>query len=119
MRPFVLAAVGGVVGAALRWGVGEAIAPDAPGFPWHTLAVNLVGCALIGLAARRLRRGSDHWYVFVTGVLGGLTTFSAFANETRTLLADGRSTTAALYVVTSVLGGVAATELARGRARAT
>ena len=119
MRPFVLAAAGGVIGATARWGVGEAIASEGAGFPWNTLAVNLVGCALIGLAARRLRRGSDAWYALVTGVLGGLTTFSAFAHETRTLLADGRPTTAALYVVASVIGGVGAAEVARGREAST
>lgn len=113
MRSTLLAAGGGVAGATVRWGVGETITPADAGFPWHTFLVNLTGCLLIGVAARRLRRGTDAWYGVVTGFLSGLTTFSAFADETRMLVAEGRGLIAAAYVTASVVGGVAAVEIAR------
>lgn len=117
MRSTFFAAGGGVVGATVRWGVGETITPPDAGFPWHTFMVNLIGCLLIGVAARQLQRGTDAWYGVVTGFLGGMTTFSAFADETRVLVAEGRGLTAATYVAASVIGGVAAVELARGGSR--
>lgn len=112
MRSTLLVAAGGAAGAAMRWAVGETITPPDSGFPWHTFLVNVVGCALIGLAARRIGRGTDLWYGLVTGVLGGLTTFSAFAEETRALLANGYGLTAAAYVGASVIVGVVAVEVA-------
>ena len=117
MRSTLLAAGGGAVGATMRWGVGETITPPDVGFPWHTFLVNIAGCLLIGVAARRLQRGSDAWYGVVTGVLGGLTTFSAFADETRALLADGHGFTAVAYVAASVAVGFAAVELTRSGGR--
>lgn len=116
MRSTSFAAVGGAVGAAVRWAVGETM-PATDGFPWPTLLVNLVGCLLVGVAASRLARDTDAWYGLVTGVLGGLTTFSAVAVETRTLLADGRAGPALVYVVASFVGGVVAVEVARGARR--
>ncbi len=119
MRSTLFAAGGGVVGATVRWGVGETVTPSDAGFPWHTFVVNIVGCLLIGVAARRLDRGTDAWYALVTGLLGGLTTFSAFADETRALVAEGRGLIAAAYVAASVVGGVVAVELARSGRRST
>jgi CrcB protein len=114
MRPFVLVAVGGALGASIRWGVGEVIERPPGSFPWATLLVNLVGCALIGLAARHLARGSDRWMLGVTGLLGGLTTYSTFAAETRELLDAGHGGLALAYVAISIVGGLGATEMARG-----
>ena len=106
-------AVGAVAGSALRWGTGAAIDAQPGEFPTATLLVNLLGCLLVGVAARRVRPGSLAWLGLVTGGLGGLTTFSAFAVETRALLAGGRGWAAATYVVASVAGGVGAAALAR------
>lgn len=114
MRAYLLVAVGGAVGAAARWGVGEAIDRQPSAFPWATFLVNVVGCLVIGVAARHLVRGSDRWLAVVTGFLGGLTTYSTFANETRELLDAGRGGMALLYVASTVVIGVAATEFARG-----
>lgn len=65
-----------------------------PLFPWATLAVNVAGCFLIGLAAgviegREALPGGTRIFLMV-GVLGGLTTFSAFGFETVELLETGR-----------------------------
>lgn len=114
MRPFLLVAIGGVIGASLRWGVGELIEHPSDQFPWSTLLVNVAGCALIGLAARRLTRGSDIWLIAITGGLGGLTTYSAFAFETRSLVDAGRGTLALVYIGLTIVAGLAAVELARG-----
>jgi CrcB protein len=114
MRSYLLVAVGGALGASLRWSVGELIAHEPGSFPWATLLVNLVGCALIGLAARVLVRNSGRWMLSVTGFLGGLTTYSTFATETRELLDAGRGGHALAYVAVTVVAGLAATELARG-----
>ncbi|GAA4678250.1 fluoride efflux transporter FluC [Phytohabitans rumicis] len=104
----VLAAVaaGGALGAAARYGVGLAW----PHF-LATLVVNVTGCLLIGALAElspphRLARP-----FLGTGVLGGYTTFSTYAVETRTLLADGRPWTAAAYVVGTLIAALAAVQL--------
>ena len=113
MRPYLLVAIGGALGASVRWGVGEWVS-GSPGFPYATLLVNVVGCALIGLAARLLLRGSDRWQFAVTGLLGGMTTYSSFAEETRGLIDRGDLTQALLYVAATIVVGLAATEFARG-----
>lgn len=105
MRSSPAVAVGAVAGASLRWWVATLL--DTDGFPWATLLVNVVGCALIGWCAFALQRGTTWWYAVVTGGLGALTTMSAFAAETRALLADGRSAAAVAYVLASTLGGLA------------
>jgi fluoride exporter len=114
MRSIGVVALGGAVGASLRWGVGQLIEPRTDGFPWATFIVNVVGCVAIGFAARRVPRNSDAWLGLVVGVLGGLTTFSAFAVETRSLLDSGHAATAAAYVVATLVVGLGATELTMG-----
>lgn len=118
MRAGLFVAIGGAAGATARWTVHELLPSDPGRFPWGTFAVNVVGCVLIGLAARRLARDSDLWAGLVVGVLGGLTTFSAFAVETRVLLDDDRPVVALAYVAATMIVGVGATEVARS-ARAT
>lgn len=118
MRRFTFVAAGGAAGASLRWAVDELLDVGSAAFPWPTLIVNLVGCLAIGLAAGRWERDSDAWHAVVVGVLGGLTTFSAFAVETDSLLRADRFGVAAAYVIASVGGGLVATELAMRRSRA-
>jgi fluoride exporter len=113
VRALLLVAGGGAAGAVARWGLGELIPRDPGAFPWATLAVNLVGCALIGWCVRSIR-GRELWLLVVTGGLGGFTTFSSFAVEVRDLVASGDAALAAAYVVASVAGGIAATRLGAG-----
>ncbi|GHU65080.1 putative fluoride ion transporter CrcB [Bacteroidia bacterium] len=84
-------------------------------FPFGTLAVNLTGCFLIGLVfglANKWNLGTE-WKMFLaTGFLGGFTTFSAFSNETINLIHDEQFIHAILYVLASVLLGLAATAIA-------
>ena len=109
---YVLAAVGGAMGALARAGVAAALPRDPGDWPWATLVVNLAGCLLLGalLAALAVRRpDSERTHVFLgTGVLGGFTTYSAFALEVTELLAAGRPVAAVAYVAVSVAGGVLA-----------
>ncbi|MGY1828694.1 MULTISPECIES: fluoride efflux transporter CrcB [unclassified Blastococcus] len=109
---YLLAALGGALGALGRWGLAEAF-PRSPGdLPWATLAVNLAGCLLLGVLTAVLvaRAPENPWArpFLGVGVLGGFTTYSAFAVEVVGLVDDGATGTAATYVLLSVLGGVAA-----------
>ncbi len=108
---YVLAALGGAVGALARWGVAEAVGPSG-GWPWATLLVNLTGCFLLGVVLGVVGRRSPEpsWVkpFLGVGVLGGYTTYSAFAVEVVELVDDGALAVAAGYVAASVLGGVLA-----------
>ena|ERR1035437_6785911 len=83
-------------------------------FPFGTLAVNVIGCFLIGLVYSLSERGNVtmEWRLFLaTGILGGFTTFSAFSNETMAMLRDTQYWHASLYVISSVVVGLIATFL--------
>jgi CrcB protein len=118
---YLAAAAGGVLGALARWGVGLALPHDTGSWPWATLLVNLTGCLLLGvLIAALFARHPDHPWLrpfLGTGVLGGFTTFSAFAVDTVQLADAGAVGAAVGYVAASVLGGVlaAAAGVALGR----
>lgn len=113
-QPAIVAvvAVGGGTGAAARYGT-SLLWPTAPGaFPWTTLVVNAIGCAVIGVfmvvisnvwSAHRLVRP-----FFGTGVLGGFTTFSTYAVDIQHLVDDGHARTALAYLAATVLAAVAA-----------
>jgi CrcB protein len=90
----LLVALGGALGSALRYLVATAaVAWVGPAFPWGTLVVNLAGSFLIGLvqqlATEGLLLGEDARLFLTAGVLGGLTTYSAFSYETVRLLETG------------------------------
>ncbi|MFI5744733.1 fluoride efflux transporter CrcB [Streptomyces sp. NPDC051644] len=105
-------ALGGALGASARYGA-TLIWPTAPGgFPWTTLIVNVVGCAVIGVfmvvisdawAAHRLVRP-----FFGTGVLGGFTTFSTYAVDIERLVDGGRARTGLAYLGLTLLAALAA-----------
>ncbi|MFO1323803.1 MAG: fluoride efflux transporter CrcB [Burkholderiales bacterium] len=107
---FAAVGLGAAVGAWLRWGFSTWLNPRVPHFPLGTLAANLVGGYLIGLAVAYFVVRSDlppHWRLFVvTGFLGGLTTFSTFSAEVTELLAQGDYTTGALLAATHLAGSL-------------
>lgn len=114
---FAAVGVGGAVGSVARWAVSLFIGPDlsadgATGWPWATWAINLAGCAAIGalmVVLTESTRPFRYARPFLgVGVLGGFTTFSAFAVQTQTLLQAGRLVAALTYLLTSVLGGLVA-----------
>jgi fluoride exporter len=105
--------LGGGIGSALRYGVGRAtLALYGPGYPLGTVAVNVLGCTLMGVLAEWLAwrdTGIDASVkLFLTaGLLGGFTTFSAFALDAISLWQRGETLTAAAYVAGSVLLSIA------------
>jgi CrcB protein len=108
---YLLAALGGALGALARWAVGAALPFSPGGWPWATLVVNVAGCLLMGvlLAVLAVRLPSPWVRPFLgAGVLGGFTTYSTFAVEVVRLGETGAAVVAAGYVLASVLGGVLA-----------
>lgn len=112
MGGWIAVALGGALGAALRYGVLLAFArPGSGAVPWHTLGVNVAGSFLLGLlmAALPADHAAERWQLLLgVGVLGGFTTFSTFSLETVSLVQAGASVTAAAYVVMSLTGGLIA-----------
>jgi CrcB protein len=112
---YLLAALGGALGALARWAIAEALPGSPGGWPWATLLVNLTGCLLLGalLAALAARSPEPSWArpFLGIGVLGGYTTYSTFAVEVVDLVDRGATVLAAGYALLSVAGGVAAVVL--------
>ncbi|WP_295630935.1 CrcB family protein [Novosphingobium sp.] len=117
----LLVAGGGAFGAWLRFATGRlwsmAIGPvAASAFPWSTLTVNVLGSLAMGLLAGWLARNTgsnsihpESWRLLLgVGVLGGYTTFSAFALEFALFVERGALGLAALYTGLSLLAGFAA-----------
>lgn len=109
-------AVGGVVGALARYGAQRAWPADSGDFPWTVLAINLLGCALIGvLMVLVTEREPVHRLVrplLGTGVLGGFTTFSTYSVDLQRELADGRAGQALGYGAGTLIGAVLAVAVA-------
>ncbi len=107
--------IGAALGAWLRWIFDLALNPILATFALGTLASNLLGCFLIGLAIP-LFDAAPHLSPAVrsgisTGFLGGLTTFSAFSGETMILFEMGKTSTALLVIVLNLGGSLTATLL--------
>ena len=109
----VAAAAGGVLGALLRWQLGVHL-PDGDDFPWTTFAINVSGSFLLAaLPALTAVRRHPVLPVFLgTGVLGGYTTLSTYAEQGRALLADGRALLATAYVAGTLLACLTAVVVA-------
>lgn len=118
-------ALGGAIGAALRFLVGVGMFRlsghgSGMGFPVAILTVNIIGSFAMGMfVVFAAKTSSTHLAPFVmTGILGGFTTFSAFSLEAYTLFERGQVTAAGLYVLASVVlsiaGLVAGVMIARG-----
>lgn len=106
-------ALGGAAGAVLRWLLGELL-PDSAGFPWTTFAINVTGAfALALLPAAAVVRARPHLALLLgPGLLGGFTTLSAYAEESRALLADGATGLAGAYLLGTFAACLSAVALA-------
>jgi CrcB protein len=104
---FLLVAAGGALGSMARHAVSlGAGALMGAAYPWGTLAVNVLGSAAIGALAARGLDGPARLF-WITGILGGFTTFSAFSLEAA-LLWERAPAWAALYVAASLMLSLAA-----------
>lgn len=110
---FLAVGVGAVLGAWLRWGLGTWLNPMFPTVPLGTLAANLAGGYLIGLAVAYF---GDHGALspearlfVITGFLGGLTTFSTFSAEAVTLLVRAQYGWWVVHSLTHLAGSIAMT----------
>ncbi|MCW2392236.1 fluoride efflux transporter CrcB [Sphingobium sp. B11D3A] len=114
----VLVMIGGAIGAALRYQLGGAsLRIMGPGYPWGTLAANVLGGLAMGLVAGWLaaryqgQQGEQIRLLVAVGVLGGFTTFSAFSLETMLMIERGEALNALGYVLLSVAASIGALAL--------
>jgi len=102
----------GGLGCVARYAIGQwAATAFGVTFPYGTLIVNLAGCFGLGLVVQLAIAGSWHGDVraaIAAGLLGGFTTYSSFNQETLTMLTGGAASAAALNVVITLVGGLAA-----------
>jgi fluoride exporter len=114
-------AVGGAAGAMARHGLWLGTTKlFGSAFPWGTFVVNVIGCALIGVVFVAIDEHPSEPELrafLMTGVLGGFTTFSAFALDAHGLTEAGYPARAALYAVASVGSCLAACWLGAAMAR--
>ena len=107
--------VGAALGAWLRWGFGLMLNAIFPALPLGTLAANLIGCYLIGIAAEYFFQNTtvptEARLFIITGFLGGLTTFSTFSVETVTLLLREQYSWAFAIISSHLLGSLVMTIL--------
>ena len=111
LKSMIIVGIGSFIGGSLRY-VTSTMMKNVCGqdFPWGTLTVNLLGCLVFGLIFALFSKyatTSSPWYLlFTTGICGGFTTFSTFANESMQMLQSGNIGGFIGYVSTSVIGGI-------------
>ena len=115
MSSFLAIGLGATLGAWLRWGLGLWLNPLFPTLPYGTLAANLLGGYLVGVAIAFLLQHPGlppEWRLFaITGFLGGLTTFSTFSAEVFTLISRGQLAWALGAASAHLFGSLACTAL--------
>ncbi len=111
----VAVGVGAALGAWLRWWLGIMLNPVFPTVPLGTLAANLIGAYLVGLAlevvAQHAGLAPEIRLFFITGFLGALTTYSTFSAEAVTLLGRQQLGWAAVHIGGHLFGSLAMTVL--------
>jgi CrcB protein len=108
MSLYILIALGGAIGAVLRFGIFQLAAGNIDSaFPWGTFTVNVVGSVVMGFLATmfvtRWHLPVNLQYALLAGLLGGFTTFSAFSLDSLRLIQDGNWGHATMYVLGSVI----------------
>lgn len=106
-------ALGGAIGASLRYLSVTAIARMFTTFPYGTMFVNVAGSFIMGVLAIWLMQKTDARYapLLMTGMLGGFTTFSAYSLDAMKLIEQGRMGAAGLYIGGTVLLAIGALAL--------
>ena len=112
---FFAVATGGAIGTLLRWLLAILVNPLLPNLPLGTLAVNLIGGLIIGIALGYFTQfpamPSELRLFVITGFCGGLTTFSAFSGEAALLLMRQQYGWAAALISTHLIGSLGMTFL--------
>jgi|TARA_B110000263_G_scaffold107806_1_gene94196 CrcB protein len=92
LKPLLFVSLGAVVGAVARYLLSEAtLRAFGDGFPYGTLLVNVIGCLVIGILGGAIPDMLDPTkLLLITGMLGALTTFSAFGWESLELMQNGK-----------------------------
>jgi CrcB protein len=113
--PLLAVAVGAVLGAWLRWWLGNQLNEQFPNLPLGTLTANLVGGYVIGLAIEYLSEHAtlpaEARLLIITGFCGALTTFSTFSAEVVTLLSEQRYGWSLVHIASHLFGSVVMTVL--------
>ena len=120
MVNLLLVGAGGFLGAISRYGISQLFHPSKLHF--GTIAVNLAGCLLIGIAFGYLSKDAmakPAQLLIITGFLGGFTTFSTFGLDVLKMIHQGEIVSAITYVAISAVVGIALVaagyEIAKGR----
>jgi fluoride exporter len=112
MKNFLLVFFGAGIGGVLRYAIGSVVKWNGTSFPWATFIVNILGCFIIGLViafANKNNFFADNFKLMLaTGLCGGFTTFSAISLESLQLIKQANIQTALVYIVCSILFGIAA-----------
>ena len=119
---FLAVGIGAALGAWLRWGLGALLNAYLPVLPLGTLAANLLGGYLVGVAVAVFTQhpglAPEARLLVITGFLGGLTTFSTFSAEAVHLLTRGEYGWAAGHMAVHLAGSLAMTLLGLWTVRA-
>ena len=112
LKSLLIVGTGSFIGGAMRYLLSTFIKNvSGQGFPWGTLSVNLLGCFLFGIIFAIFSKNSSTdntlFLLLATGICGGFTTFSTFANESVQMLQHGNTSGFIGYVATSVIAGFA------------
>ncbi|ALD02655.1 MAG: fluoride efflux transporter CrcB [Acinetobacter sp.] len=103
-------ALGGAIGASLRYGTGVFLIKPNSLFPWATWSINILGCLLAGIFFAYSQKfpilQNEARLFLMVGILGGFTTFSSFGLETFQLLKHGQASLAFGYALSSVVVGI-------------
>ncbi|ACC98401.1 Integral membrane protein possibly involved in chromosome condensation [Elusimicrobium minutum Pei191] len=105
LKEFFIVGAGGFVGSVMRYLMAVVLASASlkHGFPYATLAVNVLGSFMIGFLSQPFSANPYGRLFVMVGVLGGFTTFSTFSNETLLLYNNGQFIFASLNVLLNVL----------------
>ena len=109
-RSLLAVAIGGMLGCLLRWVLAIFLNKLFPAIPPGTLAANLIGCYIIGVAVAffiQYPAFAPEWRLFLTtGFCGGLTTFSTFSAEVVMLMQSGRKSFALMAIAVHLIGSL-------------
>jgi CrcB protein len=119
VKSILIAGLGGFIGTVFRFLISRYIQLTYDTvFPWATMAVNIIGCLLIGIVfgiSEKSNLLTPEWRIFLTvGLLGGFTTFSTFSNDAFMLLQNKEIFRFAMYTGFSFFFGVLAVFVGRG-----